>query len=393
MQTDKRSGRATSLFVLTIALQGSCCWHEHDNQAHLAECRKNHGFPDHPNARFYSNCPATGCGLNGVWLGAGVNFRTLHTTPGIANEAGLSVLDFRDAAGRPLTLHVDGDDLYGTLPGGMPLRKFQLEGSVLTLGPPAGKMGITYELTIAQYVDDLEYWASGPGCSVPDCSDHPRGYAFIARSVDDDCQVELCQPGIDENRPGSLAGEAVVFAGDYYDEATHGVSTMPIGGADDTLNLACLGTAISKLHMMRHTSASGSVTTAAQRQSLLRLLTADYCGDGMPFTQDGTPIRMSFNAGPGATPLYSVTTASGYSPAAGDMLEAAWTPGGGASCIGHARLGMTRSDINARCQLQRAAIGLPPPPSIPECTTTPPGNPADPFVGTNYIVSSTPLAP
>src|ERR1043165_7223158 len=49
-----------------------------------------------PTALSIGDCPREACGLNGVWLGAGVPFRTLHLN-GAENPQHLSILGFHDA--------------------------------------------------------------------------------------------------------------------------------------------------------------------------------------------------------------------------------------------------------------------------------------------------------
>jgi ADYC domain len=53
------------------------------------------------------------------------------------------------------------------------------------------------------------------------------------------------------------------------------------------------------MHLMRHTNAGALTadghiaypTTTAQRQAMLKMLTADYCGTGRSFTVDGQALK------------------------------------------------------------------------------------------------------
>lgn len=60
-------------------------------------------------------------------------------------------------------------------------------------------------------------------------------------------------------------------------------------------NLGCAGSALAKMALTGHTEAArvaGTfVTTLSERQTMLKMLAADYCGDGMPFTVPGQPLN------------------------------------------------------------------------------------------------------
>lgn len=144
--------------------------------------------------------------------------------------------------------------------------------------------------------------------------------------------VELCKPGLTDDT--TLSGTAVMFRGDSYDDNTFAVSNS----TDDSFNIACYGTVISKMHFLRHTSAA--MGTAAfpvtQRQAMLRMLTGDYCGNGHSFTSEGHPIRIGFGHA-------AFQPRSEFQPDVGlgsaRSLDAMWrTDGTRASCIGAPRL-------------------------------------------------------
>ena len=84
--------------------------------------------------------------------------------------------------------------------------------------------------------------------------------------------------------------EAILFAGDRYDGARRTV-TATGAAAEGWFNVACAGTALAKMFLLRHTQASQlAPTTAGERQALLKMLTADVCGDGHSFTVQGQPL-------------------------------------------------------------------------------------------------------
>jgi ADYC domain len=358
------------------------------------------------------DCPTGGCGLNGTWLGSGVPFRTLHLSPYRHNEVNLSVHGFRGPDHSELTLAVDGDVLH---PVGKPIVEV---GSVILLGPPEtpdGKPGHpTYKLTITGVDTSQKFYVACPTCARQTL---PL-YQFTATSLDDDCELEVCKPGLDasSDTTHNLVGSAVIFRGDYYDSA-YTVRTNPTTEYDDdTFNIACTGTAISKLHLLRHTSASQAAITEPlpppvdKRQAILRMLTADYCGAGRPFTHDGVPLNFGFDLGAGydgmLNPLgiadpspdpntgIALTVGSKFPLETGlptSSIDALWN-GNGATCIGTPRLLASdpslMSKITAACREVNHRI-VPCGEGAP--TLAPPYSPRYPM--TSYAISQIPVAP
>lgn len=308
------------------------------------------------------DCTPDQCGLNGTWLGSGVPFRTLHLSPYRHNEANLSLLGALgplDKQGHraPLTLQIDGDRLH---PENLALIE---AGSQLLLGPaetPGGRPSRpTYELTITK-VDDQPFMIDCVDCSR---KTYPR-YAFSARSLDDDCPLQVCDTALDNGSddPHNLIGNAVIYQGDFYEPGYTVRTSAATGYDDDTFNIACVGTTLSKLHLLRHTSASQGKPTdhlpppVDKRQALLRMFTADYCGAGHPFTHDGVPLHFGIDLSAGYDGLLnprplppplgdpnagiSIPTWTRFTldPTAGlSTVDALWT-GDGATCIGTPRL-------------------------------------------------------
>jgi hypothetical protein len=168
--------------------------------------------------------------------------------------------------------------------------------------------------------------------------------------------------------PPNLSGDALIFQGDLYDEETYQVSITPTSynqisnNPKGIFNIACIGSAISKLHLLRHTSASQGENISSnlqpdelQRQALLRLLTGDYCGTGNLFIQNGIPIHLEFNNSP-----YQPTTDSKFEiDNHSDSIDARWDHTG-ATCIGIPRLGVGVLDqIKSTCK----AVGH----ALPDC--------------------------
>lgn len=348
------------------------------------------------------DCPDSGCGLNGTWLGAGVPFRTLHLSRFRHNDVNLSILGFRGprpaggGEGERLTLAVDGDVLHAE---GRPIVE---AGSELLLGAPEVPGGPpstpTYKLTITK-VHDADFWIQNdcPACA----AEKFPVYVFSATSLSDDCPVQVCAPGLDadSDRTNNLIGTAVIFRGDYYDESYTVRIAPPTDYDDDVFNIACAGTTLSKLHRLRHTTAA-KVTAADppappvdRRQALLRMLTADYCGAGHPFTHDGVPLHFGFDPALGfgnrgnPNPPVVLTAASQYrlTPFGPTSLEAMWT-GDGAACIAAPRLLGERpgvmADIEAACRL----VGHP----VVACPGGLTGTITAPYPVPSYLISQNP---
>src|SRR5262249_28907117 len=111
-------------------------------------------------------------------------------------------------------------------------------------------------------------------------------------------EAPLCRdPQEGDKRWDSVKGMAVIFRGDRYRERTKEVIVPP--ATDPWFNVACAGTSVAKMHLMRHTDASNPSglynTTRVQRQALLKMLAGDYCGKGKPFTVDGHPLLYSYD--------------------------------------------------------------------------------------------------
>lgn len=275
------------------------------------------------------------CGLNGAWLGEGFKFRTLDLKGGY-NEANLKIVGFRQDS-EPLEADVAGDELSGKTQSGALLTGAALIGAAFYL--ERGHSTGTYKLEIVG-IERKRFWTRClPGAT--GCVERPREVPFYRFYVTDGrgCKVQLCRPGLSEEDDDAISGTAVIFRGDLYTdsyEVRTADSNPPLkieAAEEGVFNIACIGTAISKLHLLRHTEAArdGSHRTSrAQRQALLRMLTADYCGIGYPFTRDGHPLDLAFKKTSwDAGPAYDIRDAI--------TLEAHWDENG-ATCLDTPRL-------------------------------------------------------
>ena len=130
------------------------------------------------------------------------------------------------------------------------------------------------------------------------------------------------------------ANEAILYTGDRYDSGRLAVTATGAAAAG-WLNVACAGTALAKLYLMRHTEASQEVaTTRAERQAMLKMLAADVYGDGHAFTIAGQPL-----------PWADAKQITRFAAPAG-AVEAVWTEHG-AACLNVPRIAALEDAIAA----------------------------------------------
>lgn len=309
-------------------------------------------------------CPPHVCGTNGVWLGENIRFHEIDTKQVLSNAIlyhpsrgqiltrelspittayslppllqpiqRLRALRLSDALGRAkvgalsyrgfrlkndtqLALKVDGDELIGTA-NGRSYKREDLRGAVIRLADSFSAAQY-YELKIIDYMD-YPLWVQGG--SVP-------LYEFeFTNSLNPSVTCKICDDNI--GAKDAFKGTVVIFEGDRYQ---NDLDVLEVGGETTKFNIACMGTSISKLHFLRHTWAGEQHTprldtTVEQRETLLRMLAADYCGTGKGFTVDGHPLNYKF----GSTLQWGTTFDTQHE------IEAIWGPGG-ALCLDTPRL-------------------------------------------------------
>jgi hypothetical protein len=289
------------------------------------------------------------------------------------NTAGVAFIDFRDSHDAVLTLNVAGDRLQG-IRGSTVLEGALLIGAYLRVSvspttsptsatglvssppPPAAATQPIYHLTIV----DFAYTGFWTGSATPGV---PVYFFNYSPEGDPNKVTRLCQPTTEDGF-GALDGQALMFRGDRYD-AVHKTVTET-GALDSWFNVACAGTAVAKMHLLRHTLAGRDPatpgTTVAQRQAVLKMLTADYCGTGMAFTETGHPLLYSYYQ-PSWTRIqpipfqpWSALDPTTPPPPVAATLDAIWNQDG-AVCLDTARLESMspdlRVDIDFECEDKR----------------------------------------
>lgn len=100
--------------------------------------------------------------------------------------------------------------------------------------------------------------------------------------------------------------EAFFYTGDRYNHDTMTVTASTYAEAGDWFNIACSGSATAKLLLNRHTTSgkegSNINTTRAQRQTMLKMYTGDFCGTGTTYTVQGAALAWATSTGLGSPP-------------------------------------------------------------------------------------------
>jgi ADYC domain len=292
-------------------------------------------------------CPPDGCGDNSPVIN-GVYFWELNllSQVGPVDEPGsVKVISAHRADDVPMQLRLaaDGDRLLGVDPvtDAVLAEHGSLHGTKIEVSVNGAQYEI--EINLREIIQSEQFWV-GPE-QVP-----IESYLFLYRPLGVDTRpIPLCSEYDDD--PNQL--RALVFGGDRYDPITKKVRVGP--ETDGWINIACLNSAIYKMHKIGHTSAAqtrlGKVTTLNQRQAMLNAWTANVCGDGASFTQPGEPLKLAESLDwlrdePGSylDPLDTTETES---------VEAIWNESGAVCLTTPRRLAEEPticSDLAKRCQ-------------------------------------------
>jgi hypothetical protein len=243
--------------------------------------------------------------------------------PPATSESGVKIEKVTTSAGALLELHISNDRL-SAVETASPLRQHSGEDLVgLTLWMSTSHQEL-YRVVIDS-VSHIDLWEGAP--------DPVEAYELTALRVEppdpNGKPTFVCSGDGTFSDPlwGGLTHSAIVFTGDHLD-IEHGAVTPQQPGV---FNLGCSGSVPAKIHLARHTEASNHdgtfPTTLDQRQAMLKMLLADYCGTGQSFTSDNFPIRWLDNTGWPQPQL-------DLDPAHGEVssIEAIWGPSG-AICL------------------------------------------------------------
>jgi len=206
---------------------------------------------------------------------------------GLPNAQGLT-LDGFEKDGKTLTLDVVNGYLSGTDAAGTVLVGDELAGAIISISDEAGTL---FFLKIRGVMLG-NYWAWSPTTHTqPDLEMYDITWAEASKAARDPGAFQpLCPDAVDDNDSlGMPRYWAVVYEGDRIDGKRYTVDKID----RDWFDIGCAGHTVAKLAQTGHTEAATSVgfdTSLDQRQAILKMFAADYCGIGMPFTVTGQPL-------------------------------------------------------------------------------------------------------
>jgi hypothetical protein len=257
--------------------------------------------------------------------------------------------------------------VYGRIQGhslatpGSFYRDDQLIDSVLTVRTPADEL-VHIRLTALQ---DVAMWAQAPA--------RARGTARAYQlqwwdGLGPPQWTNVCSDG-------PLNGEDPMGMNTYYsilvEKDRYDVDDLTVFQNQAYFSIGCVGHTIAKMYLTGHTRSAiqwGLNHPVAERTAMMKAITADYCGIGLPFTVAGTRLHWK---DAGGTMAYPAGTS-------GD-LEARWDAAGNAICVEQVRLPGTEADLAATC-------------SVPKCSALHGDVDPDHFMGA-YLVTRIPTSP
>ncbi|NVB41338.1 hypothetical protein G6O69_26105 [Pseudenhygromyxa sp. WMMC2535] len=271
------------------------------------------------------DCPRWRCGYNTAEIN-GKSLQELHLgdsknadADAEANAEGVELVGFLPPLGLLFnwSLGVEGDALVarGGLFGGSTLRGAALLGSIIVLRVD----GLIVPVVIAGY-EEVDSWSEK--------GEPVAAYALVYADLDQPLlQRSVCKGTLAD----PLLASVVVLAGERYDLDRKEV----IPDQDGWVTFACAGSAAAKMALLGYGPnadfspgpTSDAPASVDQRQATLKMITADYCGEGHAYTADGTPLEWENQGG-------SVVPTELPDP---DALEAIWTAQG-AACLDSPRL-------------------------------------------------------
>jgi hypothetical protein len=310
-------------------------------------------------------CPDQVCGENSSVVDS-VHFRELRfhelNLHGIPNAQGLSISTTDGIAkifhgDTPYDLHVRDGRIIGvgdtTMLGGK-----ALVGATIPISSEKARFNImirgvrqvSYAVGDSGTVDAYVLEAHGEDGSVANLCDDPDLAQLVAAQGGEGSAYAA------QELLGMQVSEVLVFEGDRVDATT--MTTSPDDAVDDSwINLGCASHTLAKMLLTRNTvhSQRTQMRRWEQRQATLKMLVADYCGGGIPFTVPGQSLVWQ-----GDLVAYVRTARE---------LEARWNENG-ATCLHVPRLmhptsprgPSTFPDVWQAIRSRCVAPALPPPP-------------------------------
>jgi hypothetical protein len=272
-------------------------------------------------------CPVWGCGSN-TSKTHGIPFTTASEL-GLPNDAGFSIVRFEQFDGaewRAYRPDVEMASLSARdlVTGALVLEGVQLVGARFELYH--SRTHLFYYLHV-EWSEMMPLWAQPDPTTSAQTRTYRLKWEFKPGQQTPAMNPEdICGPNPDSTAGGGPMADfyAVLFEDDRIDvDALTALRERP-----DWFNIGCAGHALAKQHLLGHTKAAGLITgtstTLAQRTANLKMITADYCGNGHPMTVPGEPLRWRDEYG-------------WYDTVTGGTVEARWTEAG-AVCLNTPRV-------------------------------------------------------
>jgi hypothetical protein len=281
-----------------------------------------------------TQCPEYMCGMNSPQI-ASFGFWDLQMPPSLGmpggvNNVGLQVYGFFSATNQLMLPRVIGGRLIAVS------GSTTLWGTALVNGwfyLRAGNRVFKLRVTDVSYVDS---WAAPIDGSHVVLEDYKLDWTeFVNGSWGDFRNMCKSVPSRESSEILTMVGQNIyrtlLFEGDRIDAARK-LDT----GIDTTwVNLGCAGSALAKMALTGHTEASKVTgafnTTLLERQTMLKMLGADYCHDGTAFTVAGQPLNWRDDHGT------MKLTALTFNPPQPLILESRWNAEG-AVCLNKPRV-------------------------------------------------------
>ena len=314
-------------------------------------------------------CPSWKCGSNSPVV-ASVPFWELNRVFGVPNEEGVSITKFVKGA-TSYQLYVTKGKLHGQAIG---RSLFPTISGQSLIGAQIWLRFKGVDL-IVKVVDvtQVPFFASGPnGSPWFEVYRFDWNYAQPPSGTTVQPWTNLCsEPDLDKSEWLTTRGDVVMlFEGERFDP-----DTMTVTPAESSwFNVGCVGHTLAKMHLTGHTQAAkahGFVTSNDERQAMLKMFSADYCGTGDTYTVAGVPL--SWQDKNGWMAHSSVTSNS--------LIEARWTASG-AQCIHKPRIHVNPTPESTTQFPNGVTLAC----SIPECTNLDATNMAG-----AHVVSASPL--
>jgi hypothetical protein len=319
-------------------------------------------------------CHAFECGSNSPVIDA-VEFYDLPETFNTLNDEGFKITKVSLNGNSDLKLDVVGDEIIiRNKAGGVFRRGYDVRFASITVV----RGDRQYQLMIGN-VDKTNYWA----VPVTYYGNAPWTWAYKLQwryPPYGEAFSYVC--GVAPETQGLGDFWSVVYADEHINKGTLEV----MAPRDNWFNIGCAGHTLAKQHLMGYTEASrgwmGWPATQAQKTANLKMLTADYCGIGHPFTVAGQPLiwrDKEWTAIPPNNPIYfrgpyNNTAKKTSVISMSKVLEARWSAEG-ATCLNTPRVTYRPTASTGQTDfpqgIAQAMADVCPPEKIPEpCTGT-----------------------